>query len=116
MVTSDRRGPAAEISLLRMRPVLDTIEFIEFLRCAGLSKMGATQCTNLRFYRWGLALSHPTPTRINLDFVAIYARPIFPSIFHKISWPCRMLLRSCFADKSVFRVRMKPSENSDFSR
>jgi hypothetical protein len=27
-----------------------------------------------------------------------------------------MLLRSCFADKSVFRVRMKPSENSDFSR
>jgi hypothetical protein len=58
-------------------PVLDTIEFIEFLRCAGLSKMGATQCTNLRFYRWGLALSHPTPTRINLDFVAIYARPSF---------------------------------------
>jgi hypothetical protein len=28
----------------------------------GRLNVGATQCTNLRFYRWGLALSHPTPT------------------------------------------------------
>jgi hypothetical protein len=40
----------------------------------------------------------------------------FSLTFKKISWPCRMLLRSCFADKSVLRVRVKPSEDSDFSR
>jgi hypothetical protein len=43
-------------------------------------------------------------------------RTIFFSIFQKITWPCRMLLRSCFADKSVFRVRMKPSKERYVSR
>eukprot|EP01047_Picozoa_sp_COSAG01_P097233 COSAG01_NODE_27591_length_681_cov_11.637457_1_plen_145_part_10 len=41
-----------------------------------------------------------------------FQQPQIPESYGRNKWPSC----SCFADKSVFRVRMKPSENSDFNR
>jgi hypothetical protein len=41
-----------------------------------------------------------------------FQQPQIPELYGRNKWPSC----SCFADKSVFRVRMKLSENSDFSR
>jgi hypothetical protein len=49
---------------------------------------------------------------VNCTIFELSQQPQIPESYGRNKWPSC----SCFADKSVFRVRMKPSENSDFSR